>query len=137
MTGKGHGKGTETLNLVRNCMIRHLTVDESLQFLESKGFPMSKSKLHRIKRYTLESMQNRLDSITSWESALSYIEAIDTIKTVIDRLWEISKEKEGSREELKALELIPNNVKMLEELYDANPIVLFLIEKIKEKENVS
>ena len=82
-------------------------------------------------------MQDRLDSITSWEYASSYIEAIDTIKTVIDRLWEISKEKKGSREELKALELIQNNIRMLEELYDAKHIVSSLFEKMKEKENVS
>ena len=133
----GWGKGTDTLNAVRNCMIRRLTTDESLQFLESKGFPMNKSKLNRIKRYARKSMQDRLDSITSWEYASSYIEAIDTIKTVIDRLWEISKEKKGSREELKALELIQNNIRMLEELYDAKHIVSSLFEKMKEKENVS
>jgi hypothetical protein len=52
-------------------------------------------------------------------------------------LWEISKEKKGSKEEIKALELIPINIKILEELYDSNPIVSSLFEKIKEKENVS
>ena len=133
----GWGKGTEQLNAVRNCMIRRLTTDESLQFLESKGLKMSKSKLSRIKRYIRESTQDRLDFIASREYTASHIEAIDTIKTINDRLWEISKEKKGSKEELKALEQIPQNIKILEELYDSNPIVSSLFEKIKETENVS
>jgi hypothetical protein len=137
MPSRGWGKGTEPLNAVRNCTIRHLTVDESLLFLESKGFKISKSKLSRIKRYIRESTQDRLDFIASQEYTASHIEAIDTIKTVNDRLWEISKEKKGSKEELKALELIPNNIKILEELYDSNSIISSLFEKIKEKEDVS
>jgi Leucine-rich repeat (LRR) protein len=133
----GWGKGTELLNAVQNCMIQRLTPDESLQFLESKGFKMSKLKLSRIKRYIRESTQDRLDFITSLEYATSHIDAIDTIKTINDRLWEISKEKKGSKEEIKALELIPNNVKILVELYDSNPIVASISEKLGVKSDVS
>ena len=48
-------------------------------------------------------------------------------------MWEIVKEKTGKKEELKALELIPQNVKILEELYDGNPIVASLASKLAEK----
>lgn len=133
---KGWGKGTEVFNAVQDCMIRCLSTDESLQFLQAKGFKMSESKFRRIKRHIGESTQDRITNIAYNEYAVSYIQAIDTIRAVISRLWEISKEKKGSKEELKALELIPNNVKILEELYDSYPIVSSLSEKIKGKENV-
>ncbi len=137
MPSKGWGKGTDILNAVQDSIIRRLTTYESLQFLESKGFKMSESKLRRIKRHIRESTQDRLDFIAYREYATSHIEAIDTIKSVNNRLWEISKEKKGSKEELKALELIPNNIKIMEGLYDSNPIVSALFEKIKEREDVS
>lgn len=137
MPSKGWGKGTETLNAVQDCMIRRLTTEEALVFLESKGHKMSESKFRRIKRHIRESTQDRLNFIAYQEYAASHIEAIDTIRSVNNRLWEISKGKKVSREELKALELIPNNIKILEELYDSNPIVSSLFEKVKEKEIVS
>jgi len=138
MPTKGWGKGTETLNVVQDCVIRRLTTDESLQFLDSKGFKMSESKFRRIKRHLRESTNDRLDYIAYHEYASSYIDAIDTIKSVNTRLWEISKENKGTREELKALYQIPQNIKILEELYDSNPIVASLSSKlVKETSNVS
>ena len=133
----GWGKGTDALNAVQDCMIRRLSTVESLQFLEAKGFKMSESKLRRIKRHIRESTQDRLNFIAYHEYAASHIEAIDTIRSVNNRLWEISKEKKGSKEEIKALGLIPNNVKILEELYDSNPIVASVSEKLGAKSDVS
>ncbi len=135
---KGWGKGTEILNAVQDCVIRRLTTDESLEFLESKGFKMSESKFRRIKRHLRESTNDRLDYIAYHEYASSYIDAIDTIKSVNARLWEISKENKGTREELKALYQIPQNIKILEELYDSNPIIASLSNKlVKGTDNVS
>ena len=135
---KGWGKGTEILNAVQDCVIRRLTTDESLEFLESKGFKMSESKFRRIKRHLRESTNDRLDYIAYHEYASSYIDAIDTIKSVNARLWEISKENKGTREELKALYQIPQNIKILEELYDSNPIIASLSNKlVRGTDNVS
>ncbi|MEK6527290.1 MAG: hypothetical protein AABZ36_00185 [Nitrospirota bacterium] len=97
---------------------------------------MSESKFHRIKKHLRESINDRLSYIAYHEYAASYVDSIDTIKSIIARLWEISRERKGSKEELKALEQIPQNIKILEGLYDSNPIVSSLIEKIKETENV-
>ncbi len=138
MPTKGWGKGTEILNVVQDCVIRRLTTEESLQFLESKGFKMSESKFRRIKRHLRESTNDRLDYIAYHEYASSYIDAIDTIKSVNARLWEISKENKGTREELKALYQIPQNIKILEELYDSNPIIASLSNKlVRGTDNVS
>ena len=138
MPVKGWGKGTDILNAVQDCVIRRLTTTESLDFLESKGFKMSESKFRRIKRHLRESTNDRLDYIAYHEYASSYIDAIDTIKSVNARLWEISKENKGTREELKALYQIPQNIKILEELYDSNPIVASLSNKlVKGTDNVS
>jgi len=138
MPTKGWGKGTEILNAVQDCVIRRLTANESLNFLESRGFKMSESKFRRIKRHLRESTNDRLDYIAYHEYAASYIDAIDTIKSVNVRLWEISKEQKGSKEELKALDQIPQNIKILEELYDSNPIVASLSNKlVKGTNNVS
>jgi len=138
MPTKGWGKGTEILNAVQDSVIRRLSTEESLEFLESKGFKMSEAKFRRIKRHIRESTNDRLDYIAYYEYAASHIDAIDTIKSVNTRLWEISKEQRGSKEELKALELIPHNIKILEELYDSNPIVASLSSKlVKDSEHVS
>ena len=135
MPARGWGKDTEVLNTVQDCIIRRLTTEESLQYLEAKGHKMSESKLRRIKQYLRESTQDRLNYIAYHEYAQSHIDAIDTIKSIITRLWEITQEKKGEKEEIKALELIPQNVKILEELYDGNPIVASLASKLAEKVN--
>ena len=138
MPKRGWGKGTEVLNVVQDCVIRRLSTIESLQYLEAKGFKMSEAKLRRIKRYIRESTTDRLDYIAYYEYAASHIEAIDTVKSINARLWEIAKEKKGTRQELKALELIPQNVKLLEEIYDSNPIVASLADKlVKAAQDVS
>ena len=126
-------RNTDLLNAVQDCVIRRLSTIESLQFLQSKGFVMSESKLRRIKRFLRESTQDRLNYIAYHEYAQSHIDAIDTIKAINTRLWEITKEKRGEKEELKALELIPQNVKILEELFDGNPVVATIANKLAEK----
>ena len=133
MPVKGWGKNTDVLNAVQDCIIRRLSTVESLQYLEAKGHKMSESKLRRIKRYLRESTNDRLNYIAYHEYAQSHIDAIDTIKSINTRLWEITQEKKGEKEELKALELIPQNVKILEELYDGNPVVATLASKLAEK----
>ena len=37
MPSKGWGKDTETLNAVQDCVIRRLSTEESLEYLEAKG----------------------------------------------------------------------------------------------------
>ncbi|MGI0056550.1 MAG: hypothetical protein ACREAK_04160, partial [Nitrosarchaeum sp.] len=133
MPALGWGKSTDVLNAIQDCMIRRLTIDESLQYLESRGHKMSESKLLRIKRHLRESTQDRLNYIAYHEYAQSHLDSIDTIKSVITRLWEIVNENKGEKEEIKALELIPQNIKILEELYDGNPIVATLASKLAEK----
>lgn len=137
MPSKGWGKGTDVLNSVQDCIIRRLSTGESLVYLEAKGHKMSEAKLRRIKRHIRESIKDRLDFIAYYEYAASHIEALDSIKSVNTRLWEISRERQGTRDELRALELIPQNIKILEELYDSNPIVASIAEKIGAKHNVS
>ena len=133
MPSKGWGKGTELLNVVQDCVIRRLSTIESLSYLQAKGFPMSESKLRRIKRHIRESINDRLDYIAYHEYAASHIDAIDTIKSINVRLWEISRERKGSREEIKALEQIPQNIKILEELYDSNPVVASLSNRLVQR----
>ena len=137
MPKKGWGKATDVLNAVQDCMIRRLTTVESLQYLDAKGFTMSEAKLRRIKRYIRESTQDRLNYIAYHEYSSSHIEHIDTIKSVTSILWEVvSGKRKSTKEGLKALELISQNVKILEDLYDSNPIVAALDEKIKGGANV-
>ena len=137
LPAKGWGKGTEVLTAVQDCRIRRLTTKEALSRLESLGFHMSEAKFRRIKSYIRNSTKDRLNFIAYEEYAVSHIEAIDTLKTINNRLWEIVKEKKGSKEELKVLELIPNNIKTLVELYDSNPVVASISEKLGVKSDVS
>ena len=137
MPRKGWGKGTEVQNAVQDCIIRRLTTEESLMYLEARDFKMSEAKLRRIKRHIRESTRDRLNYIAYTEYATSHIEAIDTIRSVNNRLWEIVREMKGTRDELRALELIPQNIKILEELYDGNPVVASIAEKLKGIENVT
>ena len=137
MPSRGWGKATDVLNAVQDCMIRRLTTVESLQYLEAKGFKMSEAKLRRIKRYIRESTHDRLNYIAYHEYSSSHITHIDTVNSINAILWEIATGKRNiTKEQLKALELIPQNVKILEELYDSNPIVAALDEKIKGGVNV-
>lgn len=137
MPVKGWGKGTEVLNAVQDCMIRRLSTEESLQYLGAKGFEMSEAKLRRIKRYIRTSTHDRLNYIAYHEYSASHINHIDTVSSINTILWEVATGKKNiTKEQLKAIELIPQNVKILEELYDSNPIVAALDEKIKGGANV-
>lgn len=134
MPSKGWGKGTEVLNAVQDCIIRRLTTKEALARLELVGFPMSEAKFRRIKRHIHQTTSDRLNFIAYKEYAASHIEAIDTIKTVNNRLWEIVSERKGTRDELQALVQIPQNQKTLLEIYDSNPIVAHIAEKLGVKD---
>lgn len=137
MPSKGWGKGTDILNAVSDCMVRRFSTKEALVRLESLGFTMSEAKFRRIKRHIRESTQDRLDFIAYKEYSQSHIDNIDSVKAVNNRLWEISNERKGSKDEIRCLELIPQNIKILEELYDANPIVAAISDKLGVKQNVS
>jgi hypothetical protein len=132
MPTKGWGQGTEKLNAVQECVIKHLTTEKSLAFLESKGFKMSESKFRKIKKYIRESTPDRLDSITHDECVNLYLDDINTMQLLNTRLWEFSRENKGTKEELIALGQISQNVKILEDLYEAAPLFSSLLTKLKE-----
>ena len=134
LPSKGWGKGADVLSAVQDCIIRRLTTKEALSRLESMGFSMSESKFRRIKAHIRNSTQDRLNFIAYKEYAQSHIENIDSVRAVNNRLWEIVNEKKGSRDEIRCLELIPQNIKVLEELYDSNPIVASISEKLGVKD---
>lgn len=137
MPVKGWGKGTEVLNAVQDCIIRRLSTAESLQYLEVRRFKMSEAKLRRIKRFIRESTHDRINYICHHEYAASHIDHIDTVNSVNAILWQVVSGKiKLTKEQIKALELIPQNTKILEDLYDSNPIVAALDEKIRGGTNV-
>lgn len=137
MPVKGWGKGTEVLNAVQDCIIRRLSTVESLQYLEARGFKMSEAKLRRIKKFIRESIHDRINYICHHEYAASHIDHIDAVNSVNTILWQVVSGKiKLTKEQIKALELIPQNTKILEDLYDSNPIVAALDEKIRGGTNV-
>lgn len=72
---------------VIECMCRHISERESLQYLEDKGYSISRSEFYTIKKEIEDNTVQRLNLIASKEFMSQHIQRLDMLKTIQTELW--------------------------------------------------
>lgn len=128
-TRKNYGKATDLLAAVRELMVRKMDDEQRITDLQHRGFKVSIRTLRRIKAYIRNTPQQRLDYIAHTEFVQFHLEAIDTIKYINKKCLELV-ESGDPKLVLRASEAVRENTKALANIYDANPIVRAIAEKL-------
>lgn len=129
---KNYGKATDLLSAVRELMIRKMEDEDRVKELQSRGFQISTRTLRRIKAWIRTTPQQRLDYIAHTEFIQFHLDAIDRMQYINKRCMELV-ESDDPKLVLKAAETVRENIKALANIYDANPIVRSIAEKLGSK----
>jgi len=91
---------------------------------------MSESKFKRIKAHLKNSTKDRLNFIAYEEFASQHVEAIDTLKMQNNELMIVQSQTTNPHVKVRCAEVIRENLRLPAELYDANPFVGNLVDKL-------
>lgn len=129
---KNYGKATDLLAAVRELMIRKMEDEDRVKELRSRGFQISIRTLRRIKAWIRNTPQQRLDYIAHTEFVQFHLDAIDRMEYINKKCLEFV-DSDDPKLVLKAAEVVRENTKALANIYDANPIVRAIAEKLGKK----
>ena len=94
-----------TKSLVKNCMIKRLTTDESLDYLEKNNVKISERTFRRYKSEVLE-IQSALE-VYSWEHIQEeQIQKMETKQTILKESWKLYQNSTKTSEKLAILKAI-------------------------------
>lgn len=131
---KNYGRATDLLAAVRELLIRKMEDEERVSELQLRGFKISIRTLRRIKAWIRNTPQQRLDYIAHTEFVQFHLDAIDRMEYINKKCLELV-ESNDPKMILKAAETVRENIKALANIYDANPLVRSISEKLG-KQNV-
>jgi len=126
----------QELQVVQEVIIRRLPEREALAYAEARGFPIQRHTLYRRKRYIRDSVKDRLNFIAYEEFASQHIEAIDTLKMQNVELMSLQSDTLNPHVKIRCAEAIRENLRLLADLYDANPFVADMTVKLSEKNDI-
>jgi len=79
---------------VIQCIVMKLSDKESLEYLDTKGFQISRQHYHRIKKNIKESRFDRLTLIAKSQFVDQHLERIDQLELVNQEMWTRYREKD-------------------------------------------
>lgn len=83
-------KRTKTVGIepyIIECMCLNISEKESLQYLDDRGYKISRAEFYTIKDEIKESTSERLNLIASEEFLSQHITRLDNLKTIEKELW--------------------------------------------------
>ena len=119
---------------VTYCVRFRLTEKESLDELLKSGHDISYRTFRRIKS-DLEPNKQRLDKVIKKDILLHVVEIKEILESVQKRLFDIRKKDLKVSDELKVIREIKKTEKEILELYDSHPVIAYLLEREKKKNN--
>lgn len=135
-TKKNYGKATELLRAVRELLVIDMTDEARVSELQKRNFKISTSTFKRIKAWIRNTPQQRLDYIAHTEFVQFHLDAIDTMNYINKKCLELA-ESDNPLISLKAISEVRENLKVLANIYDSNPIVKAIAKKMEERKIVS
>ena len=135
-TRKNFGKATELLRAVRELLVLDMTDEARVLELQKRNFQISTSTFKRIKAWIRNTPQQRLDYIAHTEFVQFHLDAIDTMNYLNKKCLELVKSDDPVIV-LKALSEVRENLKVLANIYDSNPIVKAIAKKMEVAKDVS
>jgi hypothetical protein len=130
-------KETKTIGIqpyIIDCMAMNLHEDESLNYLDKKGYDISRAELYRLKQEVKDSTQQRLNLIASKEFLTQHMERIDTLRTINNELWDNYRKEKDPSKRVQILKQIAELQLYLSSYYDSTRYVLERGARIKKEE---
>ena len=94
-----------TQTLIKNCMIKRLTTDESLDYLEKNNVKISERTFRRYKSEILE-IQNALEVYSWGHIQEEQIQKMETKQTILKESWKLYQSATKPSEKLAILKSI-------------------------------
>jgi hypothetical protein len=131
---KNKTKTTGVLPYIIDCMAMNMHENEALEYLDRKGFKISRAELYRLKQQVKDSTQQRLNLIASEEFLSQHLERIDTLRTILKEMWYNYHLEKNPFKRVQILERIEENQVYLSSYYDSTRYVMEQAVKHKEQD---
>jgi hypothetical protein len=117
-------------------MAMNLSEIETLDYLDRKGFKISKAYLYRIKRQIKHNRQDRLSLIAKEKFVDQYLERIDQLETIQKQQWSLYNAESNN---YKKSQILVNIAALQDQISNFYDHCQYVLEKavLREKEIVS
>ena len=105
-------------------MVMKLSETESLQYLDKKGFKISRDSFYRIKRNIQQSRFDRLNLIAKHGFVDQHLERIDQLELINSEYWKLYRETKDTFKKALILEKIAELQTYISPYYDASRYIL-------------
>ncbi|HYL67337.1 MAG TPA: hypothetical protein VEU72_09355 [Nitrosopumilaceae archaeon] len=126
-------RNPDVLKAVRYFVSFNFSEKESLEELSKRGYDMTDRTFRRIKS-KLGLNKQRLDHIIKQKFLSNTVITLDTLETILERLFEMRKNCKNPSEELKIISEIKKTIKDINDLHDSGPVIASLLD-LEKKEN--
>jgi hypothetical protein len=122
--GKYENKTVGIEPYIIDVMAMNMHEKQALDYLDDKGYSISKTELYRLKNEIKESTHTRLNLIASQEFLSQHLERIDTLRTILKEMWSNYHKETNPLRRVQILEKIEENQVYLSSYYDSTRYVL-------------
>lgn len=115
---------TKIRPFVIQTMVMKLSESESLQYLDDKGFKISRDSFYRIKRNIQQSRFDRLSLIAKSQFVDQHLERIDQLELINSEMWTLYRNEKDNFKKALILEKIAELQTYISPYYDASMYVM-------------
>ena len=105
-------------------MVMRLSEKESLEYLDDKGFKISRDSFYRLKRNIQKSRFDRLNLIAKTQFVDQHLERIDQLELVNQEMWKLYNKGTYTFKQVLILEKIAELQTYISPYYDASRYIL-------------
>jgi hypothetical protein len=105
-------------------MVMKLSESESLQYLDDKGFKISRDSFYRLKRSIQQSRFDRLNLIAKTQFVDQHLERIDQLELINQEMWSLYRKEKDNFKRVLILEKIAELQTYISPYYDASRYIL-------------
>jgi len=105
-------------------MVMRLSEKESLEYLDDKGFKISRDSFYRLKRNIQKSRFDRLNLIAKTQFVDQHLERIDQLELVNQEMWKLYNKETNTFKQVLILEKIAELQTYISPYYDASRYIL-------------
>jgi hypothetical protein len=113
-------------------MVMKLSEKESMEYLENKGFKISRDSFYRLKRNIQQSRFDRLNLIAKTQFVDQHLERIDQLELINSEMWTLYRNERDNFKKVLILEKIADLQTYISPYYDASR---YILEKSITKQN--
>jgi hypothetical protein len=128
-------KSTEKLEeLIKECIIRRLTTQESLDYIKTNGIKLSESTYRRYKKELVDKTEERIFEEGERIHDFEFLRRLDTVREVEKQMWEMYSNTKNEPLKVRILESIRDTQDTTEGYHNSVRWKMNLIQREREKE---